>query len=79
MKARSTHDKLHLTLDRNEALALENILGALSGPIVETIPGWYDDIADALESTGGILQHTTIYKAIQDAGMPYLNLVARGY
>jgi hypothetical protein len=75
MKVRSTADKLHLTLDRDEALALEHLLGSLTGEQARRTP-WYDEIADALEGPSGILRHTTIHKAIEDAGLPYLRLEA---
>lgn len=74
MKVRSTHDKLHLTLDRAEALALENLLGHLVGSTARMCP-WYDEIANALEGENGILRHTTISKAIEDAGLPRLHRV----
>lgn len=69
MKARSTPDKLHLTLDRDEALALMSVLGVLHGETARRLP-WYDQIADALEVTNGILRHTTISEAVRHANFP---------
>jgi hypothetical protein len=66
MKVRSTHDKLHLTLDRAEALALMAVIGRATGSVARTLPS-YDQIADALEADDGMLRHTTIHKAINDA------------
>src|SRR5687767_7248985 len=73
MTARSTANKLHLTLDRDEALGLMAVLGNLRGKAARVAPS-YDEIADALEAPNGILRHTTISKAMQDAGLYSLDI-----
>lgn len=70
MKARCTSKSLVLTLDRDEAVRLEWVLGRLAGIPARELP-WYDEIADTLEGPDGLLRHTTISKAVDDAGLPY--------
>lgn len=49
MKVNARKDGITLKLDTAEALALENLLGTLTGEAAQSLPGWYDRIADTLE------------------------------
>lgn len=66
MKATATKTGVTLKLSTDEALALEALLGCLSGPPARSVP-WYDAIANELEhEKHNLLGGRTIYQALRE-------------
>lgn len=55
MKAVATKPGITLYLSTDEAIALEAILGGMKGNLAQLVPGWYDRIADALETRNDVV------------------------